>query len=472
MILIDRNMKDIHRLYGINHFIQKYGIVTDTEKRIKIGIYYKDIPHDHDYEFNIEIFKNNIRGDIEGYLETDTNKVPLFERPVRLDIEGVPLAIFSNTDSEYPCVIFNSNTILIGFDVFNEIGHILSGHLESIWNSKVTESKELAKIPVVDYYEKILFDCLRFACDKMDVKLIHNPFWPDGKKFALCLTHDVDRVCKTYQYFTHFIKHLKNSDYSGAMNQIKSVLEKLRGNEPYWNFEDIINIENKWAAKSTFFFLNEKGKPSLSSLRTWVLFTGRYKINNPEIVKTIKELYKQDCEIGVHGSYESYKDKTRLGNEKKELEEITGEQIQGIRQHHLNLEIPQTWRMQEDVGFKYDTTLGLKDDIGFRGGTCFPFHPFDSESEKSLKLLEIPLIIMDSALLSKENVWDECRALIDIVENLGGVLTILWHQRVFNDNEFPNWSKIYERLIALGEERGAWITTASEIEQWWNSRMR
>ena len=470
MILIDRNVNEVHRLYGINHFIQKYGIVTDTEKRIKIGIFYNDIPHDHDYDFNIEIFRNDIREDIVGYLETDTNNVPLFEKPIKFDIGGTPLVMFSNSDSEYPCVIFNSDTILIGFDVFNEIGHILSGHLEFIWNSNLTESKELAKIPVVDHYEKILFDCLRFACDKMEVKLIHNPFWPDGKNFALCMTHDVDRVCKTYQYFTHFIKHLKNSDYSGAMNQIKSVLEKLRGNEPYWNFEDIINIENKLNAKSTFFFLNEKGRPSLTSLRTWMLFTGRYKISNPEIVKTIKQLYKHGWEIGVHGSYESYKDKIRLGNEKKELEEITGEQIHGIRQHHLNLEIPQTWRLQEELGFKFDSTLGFKDDIGFRGGTCFPFHLFDSESGKTLKLLEIPLIIMDSALLSKENVWEECSEIIDLVANLGGVLTLLWHQRVFNETEFPEWSKIYGRLIALGEERGAWITNAGEIERWWDFR--
>ena len=37
-----------------------------------------------------------------------------------------------------------------------------------------------------------LFD--RDSCDFNPVK------WPKGSKFAVCLTHDVDRTKKTYQY--------------------------------------------------------------------------------------------------------------------------------------------------------------------------------------------------------------------------------------------------------------------------------
>ncbi|GAH60430.1 unnamed protein product, partial [marine sediment metagenome] len=31
----------------------------------------------------------------------------------------------------------------------------------------------------------------------------YKTMWPDNKRFAVCLTHDVDRVKKTYQYITH-----------------------------------------------------------------------------------------------------------------------------------------------------------------------------------------------------------------------------------------------------------------------------
>ena len=35
---------------------------------------------------------------------------------------------------------------------------------------------------------------------------IRNIEWPNNADFAVCLTHDVDRIKKTYQYFTHSIK--------------------------------------------------------------------------------------------------------------------------------------------------------------------------------------------------------------------------------------------------------------------------
>ncbi len=70
---------------------------------------------------------------------------------------------------------------------------------------------------------------------------------------------------------------------------------------------------------------------------------------------------------------------------------------------------------------------------------------------------------------SFEDTWKNVIRLIDQTESHGALLTVLWHQRVFNENDFPNWSKAYENLIALCKKRGAWIATAGEIEQWWDS---
>jgi hypothetical protein len=77
---------------------------------------------------------------------------------------------------------------------------------------------------------------------------------------------------------------------------------------------------------------------------------------------------------------------------------------------------------------------------------------------------------MDMALFSKNDGWGKCKRIIDTVEKLGGVLTILWHSVAFNENEFPDWTNIYKELITLCKKKNAWITTAGEIEEWWNSR--
>ena len=131
-----------------------------------------------DLIFTYYITENELRGDICGYLKIENEKVPLFEKAMRLD----------------------------------ESGENLTGYLEHFWEMKENKHEKLAKIPVVDYYEKILFDCLLFAFRRLNLSLKYKPFWQDGKKFAMCLTHDVDRVHKSYQYITHFLRHLKGRD--------------------------------------------------------------------------------------------------------------------------------------------------------------------------------------------------------------------------------------------------------------------
>ena len=171
---------------------------------------------------------------------------------------------------------------------------------------KENKHEKLAKIPVVDYYEKILFDCLLFASRRLNLSLKYKAFWPDGKKFAVCLTHDVDRVHKSYQYITHFVRNIGRGDFRSAMNQITSVARKLHGEEPYWNFDRIMEFERNLGVKSTFFFLNEQKKVCVLP-NEWKLYWGRYDIKDKRIVEVIKKLNAEGWEIGVHGSYNSYR---------------------------------------------------------------------------------------------------------------------------------------------------------------------
>ena len=83
-----------------------------------------------------------------------------------------------------------------------------------------------------------------------------KPKWPDDKKFAVCLTHDVDRVKKTYQYLTRFEHFLKKLEIKNAFNEIfcflKFYFSKDPKKDPYWNFEIIMEIERKFGVRSTF----------------------------------------------------------------------------------------------------------------------------------------------------------------------------------------------------------------------------
>ena len=282
----------------------------------------------------------------------------------------------------------------------------------------------------------------------------HGIIWPDNKNFAVCLTHDVDRIRKTYQYITQSKK--------GSYLQIRQLFEFRN---PYWGFPTIMRIEDKYNIRSTFFFLQESKKMNLLRPKEWVLSRGKYKFNDKKVYGIIQLLDRNGWEIGLHGSYDSYKNEDLLREEKKELEYVLGAEVIGVRQHYLNLEIPKTWRIQQKVGFKYDASFGFRDKVGFRDGRYLQFHPFDDS------FLEIPLTIMDSALFSnydsEDEIWKKCLSLIETIEKRKGLLSVLWHQRVFNEKDFPGWSRIYEDIIKECKKRNAFFETCKDILNLW-----
>jgi len=280
---------------------------------------------------------------------------------------------------------------------------------------------------------------------------IRNIEWPNNADFAVCLTHDVDRVKKTYQYFTHSIKR----------RSLKPFLTFFDEKEPYWQFDTIMNLEKKHDVRSTFFFLNESQRFRLLSRSSWVESLGRYNIQSLAVKTIIRKLDAGGWEIALHGSINSFDNISLLGKEKFFLEAIVGHSIKGIRQHWLNLDIPKTWQMHKDLGLVYDTSFGKKYKVGFKNVICHPFRPFKDA------FMVFPLAIMDSFLF--ENPFEPGRALekmkkiIKIAMNAGGLLTVLWHQSVFSEKDFPGYSKFYEILIEECITRNAWFGTCSEV---------
>lgn len=273
-----------------------------------------------------------------------------------------------------------------------------------------------------------------------------------NKKFTVCLTHDVDRVKKTYQYITHFAK-------TRDFHHIKSFFSK---ENPYWNFNKIMEAEKRLGVRSTFFFLNETERFNpFTHPKKWSRSkVGRYKIKNPKISEIIRKLDKNGWEIGVHGSYSSYKNLNLLKKEKKDLEKIVGHEIIGIRQHYLNLN-ENTWRLQEKAGFKYDSSFGFNDgNVGFMEKKYHPFRPIKDKKD----FLVIPIAIMDWCLLRKNNsVKDLCIDIIRTAEKHGGVLTLNWHQENLNEEESPDYLKIYKNIIKECKKRKAYIGTCKDI---------
>jgi len=270
----------------------------------------------------------------------------------------------------------------------------------------------------------------------------------------VCLTHDVDRIRKSYQYLTQTAKSLLKGNFKSGFYHFFSIFKK----NPYWNFKKIISIERKYKVKSTFFFLNESIKLDLFNPSNWKLSLGRYSFDEQKVKQMIRWLDKNGWEIGLHGSYNSYKSSDLLKKEKLELENILGHEVLGIRQHYLNLN-KLTWELQAKAGFRYDASFGFTKKIGFRDKKFRPFHPLKDFP----KFTVFPLAIMDSCLMHKENIKKAYLGVINKAMKNNGLLVLNWHQRVFNEREFPAYTKVYAQIIQECKKRGAEFKSFSQV---------
>jgi len=268
----------------------------------------------------------------------------------------------------------------------------------------------------------------------------------------VCLSHDIDRTLKTYQYFTKSILSLLNGSMGGVKNQLLSLKEK----DQYWTFEEFIEIENKFNVRSTVFFLNETIKLNIINPWSYNLALGRYNINDEKIIAIIKWLDNNGWEIGVHGSYNSYKNLELLLKEKNTIENIVKHPIIGIRQHYLNLN-ENTWQYQKAAGFKYDSSWGSNKLIGFKNDKYLPFHPFNDD------FTVIPLVIMDTCFMKTKNKWEEFERIIKTCETKGSVMVINFHQHIFNKYDFPGFKESYIQLIEKLKLKDAVFMTLSEL---------
>lgn len=272
----------------------------------------------------------------------------------------------------------------------------------------------------------------------------------------VALSHDVDRIKKHYQYFTNSIKAFLKGNIKTALYHYASCFHP----EPYWNFPEIMKIEEDFGVRSTFFILDETLPFKIFDKKNWQLSVGRYKISNKKLQETIQFLDKNGWEIGVHGSYLSYQNEPLLRQEKQNIENIIGHEIIGTRQHYLNWD-ENTWSLQKACGFKYDSTWGLTNDIGLKENKVLPFMPFDDY------FAEIPLMVMDIPFMEiKSNErWEKFYKILDTLEENNGILVINWHQRVYKEKEFPGYRSSYEKIIRICKERNAQFMTMGEVYQ-------
>jgi hypothetical protein len=164
-------------------------------------------------------------------------------------------------------------------------------------------------------------------------------------------------------------------------------------------------------------------------------FDSGYSLAHPKVGALLDWLRDAGVELGVHPSHFTLGAPRRLAEEVAALRGVLGHGALGGRQHHLRW-TPESWLHWENNGLLYDGSVGFADHVGFRAGTAFPYKPWLLWLDREARLLEVPLVVMDTTLfryqrLGNGEIRDTLSRLLATCRNVGGVFTLLWHNTSF-----------------------------------------
>ena len=292
------------------------------------------------------------------------------------------------------------------------------------------------KTPIIEYW---LLDLVNAIQSKFP------EFKPVCRDFNFVNTIDVDNA---YCYLEKGVvrnvaaslRSIINLDFEGFLQRVKVLIGKE--NDPYDTFEYLLDLQSKYQFKSIYFFL--------------LADYGHNDKNIPVTSKKFQALIKSMADyvqVGIHPSWASNKDSSKLSKEIKRLEIITNRDITRSRQHFLKLDLPTTYRRLIDIGIREDYTMGYASQVGFRAGTSLPFYFYDLDMETQTQLLVHPFAIMDGTLneymeLPVDDAQYLVKELMDRVKKVNGTFVSLWHNETVSDNRhWQSWKQVYEFTI-------------------------
>jgi hypothetical protein len=356
----------------------------------------------------------------------------------------------------FPETISPDKEYSIQFDIFWNAFIILSRLEEYLVESKGSflnsylknhprKDKSVFQKPLVnnlfDFYEgkiKLFFPELKFGT---------------FSKPVVELSHDVDYLKKTIQLrgkqtVFNAYNFCRNFYKKESFSYLKKTFVFLFSNPSYWCFDYWTELE-KGANRQSVFYIYARRKHQ-KGIKSFLIDPSYDIFENNRLKNQLMQMHDQGFEIGLHGSYNSAIIPGVLEEEKECLEKAIGFPVTKTRQHWLNYREATTPYFHNSL-FRFDSTLGWNDAIGFRSGSASAYRPYDHINDKPFSFFEVPQIIMDSHIFdySAGNVFKAQILVAETLKSLHSIknthVSISWHQRVCSSDY--KWSEYYENII-------------------------
>jgi len=306
----------------------------------------------------------------------------------------------------------------------------------------------LLERPIINEYLEILWTCMKRLWPGLERK---------QRQYRVVLSHDVDQPFSVVGSSPVYVARnlagdlFRRKDAGLALRRIQAYASRGTKREkldPNATFDFIMDTSEKHGLCSAFYFMAAE-QPSR--------FDDGYPIGGGHIRRLLQSIATRGHEIGFHASYDTFRDPMLAREELARLCKVMDEDNIangpiGGRQHYLRWEAPITWRIWDELGLSYDSSVGFPYDSGFRAGICYGYPVFDLLARTKLKLVERPLLFMEGSMLTEDCTDTDAYRLIEnigkcssICRRYDGELSILWH----NSNlRSARQKRLYGQVIA------------------------
>lgn len=416
--------------------------------------------------------RTSMKSQSGGNITCRGRRIPIYGTLTTFSTNG-SLALIEDSNSEPVAVLENGAeqiTVRVGYDLFSEVALLLT----------VGQPSVNAAIPALDEH----ISSLRHWIVSAGLPLVEIPPVPAGYSFVTCLTHDIDHPALRHHLCDHtmfgFVYRATVGSLQNVLTGRKSLASLLKNWKSacllplvhlglvrdFWrDFDRYLEIEAGHAA--TYFVIPRNNYPGRTA-NGFAPRTRACRYTVADVLPQLRKIIAADCEIAVHG-VDAWLDAEGGRQEKDAIAAAVGTTDLGVRMHWLLFDELSPVRLDR-AGFSYDSTVGYRETVGYRAGTLQAYKP-----PGVTRLMELPLHVMDTALFYPDYLnltEDEARPLvwklIDDAEQLGGTLTINWHDRSISPERL--WDDFYLKLLREVQARKAWLPTASRAVAWFRQR--
>ena len=373
-------------------------------------------------------------------------------------VESVPLLFQTGISEDQPDVFFfaglpfffKTRSGHLSFDLFAASFYLVSRYEEYLSFVPDQYGRFPAKASLA--YKHGFLQTPVINCWVQELKSALHHFYPSLRfaqhRFQSTISFDID-VAYAYKgrpFWLHAGALLKDLLLIRITNLLKR-REVLAGKkkDPYDTYQDIREMLLRYRATALFFFL-------LAVRRT------RFDRNLSPRSQQLQQLIIQCCvdgDLGIHPSYYSMEKPGLLQQEKRALENLSGQTILRSRQHYLRFRLPDTFTRLAAAGITDDYSMGYAELPGFRAGICTPFYFFDLTANKATTLKLHPVAYMDGTFIEDLQLHPQdsisvIKQLIEAVKQVQGNFLCIWHNHTISDTEtYKGWKQVLEETLQL-----------------------